>query len=150
MLEVVDQQQELTLTDVLGDTVLGAERLGDRLDHECWVAKRCQADPEDSGLESGHKLVGYLERKPRLTRPARPGQGDEARVSSEQIEQLVPLPRSADERRSRPRQICVRDRLQGREVLPPKLEECNRLDKVLQAVLAEVEEFAFDERRGRG
>ena len=150
LLEVVDQQQQLTFADVLGDTVLGAQRLGDRLGHERRVAKRCQADPEDPGLECRNKLVGDLERKPRLTRRRPAPKRDEARALSQQTEQLAPLPRSADERRGRPRQVRVRDRLQRREPLPPQLEERDRLGEVFQPVLAQVEEVAVDERcRGR-
>ena len=71
LLEVVEQEQQLALADVLGEAVLGAERLRDRLGHERRVAQRREADPEDAGLEGGHELGRRLEREPRLARAAR-------------------------------------------------------------------------------
>jgi hypothetical protein len=50
VLQVVEQEEHLPLGDVLGEPVLGAERLGDLLGHEGWIAKGGEPDPEDAGL----------------------------------------------------------------------------------------------------
>ena len=71
LLEVVEQEQQLALADVLGEAVLGAERLRDRLGDERRVAERGEPDPEDARLVLGHELGGGLEREPRLARAAR-------------------------------------------------------------------------------
>ena len=54
----------------------------------------------------------------------------------------------AHERGGRSRQIRVRDRLQGREALPPELEERDQLVEVLQPMLAELREVTVHERPG--
>ena len=71
LLEVVEQEQQLALADVLGETVLGAERLGDRLGDERGIAERGEADPEDACLVLGDERGGRLDREPRLARAAR-------------------------------------------------------------------------------
>ena len=53
LLEVVEQEQHLALADVLGQAVLGTERLRDRLRDERRIAQRGQADPEDARLVLG-------------------------------------------------------------------------------------------------
>ena len=74
LLEVVEQQQQLALADVLGELVLGAQRLRDRLDHQRRVTQRRKPDPEDAGLELRDKRRRCLERKACLARAARPGE----------------------------------------------------------------------------
>ena len=56
LLEVVEQQQQLALADVLGQFLLGAERLCDLLGHDGRVAQPREADPEDARLEGGYEL----------------------------------------------------------------------------------------------
>ena len=100
---------------MLGEAVLGAERLGDRLRDERRIAERGQADPEDARLVLGNELGCGLDREPRLARAAGAGQRDEARAVLEAREHLEQLVVSAHERARRPRQVRVGDRLQRRE-----------------------------------
>ena len=55
LLEVVEQEQQLTLADVLDEAVLCAERPCNRLRDECRIAERGEPDPEDAGLELGNE-----------------------------------------------------------------------------------------------
>ena len=80
LLEVVEQEQELALADVLGEAVLRAEGLRDRLGDERRVAQRGEPDPEDACLVRGDEGGGGLEREPRLPRAAWAGKGDEPRA----------------------------------------------------------------------
>jgi hypothetical protein len=100
---------------VLGEAVLGAERLPDRLENERRISKRCQTDPEHPVLEAGHKLGGSLDREPRLAGPSGAGQGHEASVLAKHRGDLRLLPLPSHERARRPRQVGVGDRLGGRE-----------------------------------
>ena len=150
LLEVVEQEHELPLFDVLGEALLGAQCLRDRLHHERRLAQRGERDPEDPRLERGHELCGRLERKPRLAGATRPGERQEPRTVPEQADKLIALPPSADEGGDRPRQVGVRDRLQRREALGAELEERDRLVEVLQPVLAELGQLTIDERARRG
>ena len=50
LLQVVDEEQHLPLADVLGEAVLRAEGLGDRLRDERGVAQGGEPDPEDARL----------------------------------------------------------------------------------------------------
>ena len=135
---------------MLGEAVLRAQRLRDRLHHQRRVAQRSQPDPEDPGLEVRHQLGGDVEREARLAGAARARERQEARAVPQQTEQLLPFPLSTDEGGDRPRQVRVRDRLQWREALAPELEQRDRLVEVLQPVLAELGEVAVDERPCRG
>ena len=71
LLEVVEQEEHLALGDVLGEAVLRAERLRDRLGDERGVAQGGEPDPEDACLVLGHEGGGRLEREPGLARAAR-------------------------------------------------------------------------------
>ena len=73
LLEVVEQEQELALADVLGEAVLGAERLGDRLGDEGGIAQGGEADPEDARLVRGNERRGGLERESGLAGAPGPG-----------------------------------------------------------------------------
>ena len=81
LLEVVEEQEQLALADVLGEAVLGAERLRDRLRDERGVAQRGEPDPEDACL-----VLGDERRAPPRARaascpvPPGPGQRDEPRA----------------------------------------------------------------------
>ena len=96
---------------MLGEDVIGAERLCDRLADERRVAERCEADPEDAGLELRHELGRRFDRKPRLARAARAGQREQSRTVSEQRCELPDFSLPADERGRRPRQVGVGDGL---------------------------------------
>src|SRR5207248_9941213 len=78
LLEVVDEKQHVSFTDVLGEAVLGAERVRDQLVHKRWITERAEPDPEDAGLVLGKKGRRGLEREPRLTGAARAGQRQQA------------------------------------------------------------------------
>ena len=138
LLEVVEEEQHLPLADVVGQVVLGAERLGDRLGHERGIAERGQPDPEDAGLELGHELGRSLDRQPRLARAARAGERDETRPVLERERHL----RSS---RSRPtNELAGRGRLVLEIVLSggravTELVDRDRLGDVLEPVLTEVE-----------
>ena len=77
MLEVVEQEQHLAVADVLGEAVLGAERLGDSLGDERRIAERGKPDPEDAGLVLGNERRGRLDREPRLAGAAGARERDE-------------------------------------------------------------------------
>ena len=144
LLEVVEQQQQLPVCDVLREPAPCPEHLRDRLCHQRGIAERGQADPEHARLERRHELGGNLEREPRLTRPSRPGQCDQARAVPKQTKHLVPLARPTDERRSGTRQVRIRDRLQRRKTPRAELEQSNRLVEILQAVLPQLRQLALD------
>jgi hypothetical protein len=125
---------------VLGEPVLGAERLGDRLGDESGVAERGEPDPEDARLVLGDERSGHLEREPSLPRAAGAGEADKARAASDTVENLLELPLAADEGARRAGQVRVRDRLKRREGAPSELEDPHGHGDVLQAVLAEIGE----------
>jgi hypothetical protein len=134
---------------VLGEAVLGPERLRNRVGDERRIAEGSKADPEDACLELRHQLGRSFDRQPRLARAAGPGQGQEAGAVLEQRGDLRDLPVPADEGARRAGQVRVRDRLQGREALRAELEDRDRLREVLQPLLAEVGALPVDEPAGR-
>ena len=71
LLEVVEQEEHLPLADVLGEPVLRAERLRDRLRHERGLAEGGEPDPEDTRLVRRDELRRGLESEPGLARAAR-------------------------------------------------------------------------------
>ena len=78
------------------------------------VARPIQKTPF---LNSGTQLGRRLDRQPRLPRTARAGQRHQPRAILQQLDHVRHLPLPAHERRRRPRQIRVRDRLQRRKAL---------------------------------
>ena len=149
LLEVVQQQEQLALADVLGQAVLGPQRLGDGLGDEGRIAQSGEPDPEDAVPELRHQLGRRLDRQPRLPRTTRAGQRHQPRAILQQLDDVRHLPLPADERRRRPRQIRVRDRLQRRKALLAQLEDPHRLREVLHPVLAEIRQPSVDERARR-
>ena len=123
---------------MLRETVLGAQRLSHRLRDEGGVAEGRQSGPEDTRLEGRYELGGGLDRKARLARAARAGQGEQAGAVLEPRRDLGQFLVSAHERADRAGQVRVRDRLQGRETLRSKLEDRDGLGEVLEAVLAQI------------
>ena len=91
LLQVVEEEQQLALADVLGEAVLCAEGLGDRLRDERGVAQGGEPDPEDACLVLRDECGSRLEREPGLARAPRPGQGDEPRSLLDQGEDLFEL-----------------------------------------------------------
>ena len=140
MLEVVEEQEHLTLPDALGDAVRRPDRLRDRRGDKRRVAKRGQTHPEHACLVGGDERPGSLEREARLARAAGASESDKARSALDEREHVFELGAATDEGARGPRQVRVRDRLEGREACIPKLEDRDRTVDVLQAVLAEVNE----------
>jgi hypothetical protein len=122
---------------------LRADRLRDRRLDQIRIPERRQADPEHSVRELSDQLGGGLDREPGLARAARPTERDQPSVA-EQRGQLGHLPPPPDEARRRPRQVRVRECLQGRERLPAKLVDPHGLVEVLDPVLAEIPDLAVD------
>ncbi len=104
VLEVVQEEQQRLVGDVLGQAVLGPERLRGRLQHQLRVAQRRQRHPEHAVRVAVRRLGGGLEAEPRLARAPRPGQRQQPRAL-EQAEHLRELVLPAEERRRRNRQI---------------------------------------------
>ncbi len=85
VLEIVDQEQQLLVAEVVRQLVAGADRLRDLLDDQARVGERRERHPEDAVLVGADQLGGHLERQPRLARPARPGDRDQARAVPQQL-----------------------------------------------------------------
>ncbi len=139
MLEVVEQQQELALTEKAAQVVGGADRLRDLGRHETRVGERAEGDPEDTVGHRADELGRDLKRESRLARAARPSDRDDA-STLEQVYELGDFSLAPEERTCRDRQIRRVERPERRELAVTELEEVFRLDEVLQPVLAEVAE----------
>ena len=113
LLQVVEEQQELALADVLPEPVLGAEGLGDLVRHECRVADRREADPENPRLELRNERRRRLEREPGLARATGPSQRQQSGAVLQQQSDLADLLLPTDERAGRPRQVRVEIVLSG-------------------------------------
>ena len=105
MLEVVENDQQLALADVLGDTVPSAERQADRAEHARRLPERGKPDPEDACGEGGNERGGSLDREPRLAAAAGAGEGEEARTASDACEDVFELAVPADERSGGPGEV---------------------------------------------
>ena len=126
---------------MLGETVLGAERLGDRLGDERGVAERGEPDPEDARLVLGHEGRSSLEREPRLAGATRAGERHQASAA------LDPGETSSSSASLPTKELAGRGRfvfeivLSGGKVPSPSWKiETGSVD-VLEAVLAEVGEL---------
>ena len=146
LLEVVQQQEQLTFANMLGQAVLGAQRLGDGLGDEGRVAQGGQTDPEDAAPKLRHQLCRRFDCESCLPRTARAGQRHQSRTVLQQLDHLCHLPLAAHKRRRWPRQVRIRNRLQRWKPLLTQLEDPHRLREVLQPVLAEVGQIAVNER----
>ena len=100
LLEVVEQEQRPLAAQVLGEPVLGAQRLRDRRLDERGVAERRQRHPPDAVGIVLDELGRDLEREPRLARSRPPGQRHQPRPRGE-LDELGQLALAADERRRR-------------------------------------------------
>ena len=149
LLEVVEQQQQPTLTDVRGKFILGAERMRDRLEDKRRSAQCRQPDPEDAGLVVRDERPCRLQGQARLTRPTGTGQRHQASALLDPGEHLSQLAVPTDERARRPRQVRVGNRLERRKPLLSELEDRDRLGKVLEPMLAQIEQPVRSNERGR-
>ena len=78
LFEVVEHEQHLTLADVLGKALLGAERQRNRLCYQLGVAQGCHVDPEHAIGEFRDQGGGALDRQSRLAAAARSRKRDKA------------------------------------------------------------------------
>lgn len=100
MLEVVDQDQHPTVTDVRAELVSGAERLSDRLEDERGIADRRERHPEHPGWVLLGKLGRRLQGEPCLADPAGAGHGHQPRaVVARECNDRGQLPFAAEEGR---------------------------------------------------
>jgi hypothetical protein len=76
VLDLVQEQKQLAFSDVVGQTIPGAERLGDRLGDESRLSKWSKANPEDTRFEVRQELGRHLERQTSLARTARAGEAE--------------------------------------------------------------------------
>ena len=113
-------KQQLALADVLGQAVLRAQRLRDRLDHERRVAQRRRAPTQKTpALNAGTSSAAASIASRVLPEPPGPESVTRRAPFRSSATHLVQLPLPADEGGGRPRQVRVRDRLQRREALVP-------------------------------
>ena len=117
LLEVVEQEQQLPLADVLGEAVLGAERLRDRR-RATSAGSRSAARPTQKtpALNSGTSSAAASIASRVLPEPPGPVSVSR-RAPSRAASELLDLSLPAHERARRARQVRVRDRLQRREAL---------------------------------
>jgi hypothetical protein len=112
VLEVVEQEQQAPVRDVLGETVLGPQRLGSGLEHELRIAKGCEWNPEDTvGVIIGGFRSG-LQGEPRLAGAAGSGQREQADIlAGQQLPHLSEFAFAAEKRCCRNRQVRLVERL---------------------------------------
>ena len=84
VLEVVEHEQERAVGDVLGDVLLGAERLRDGRQDELRVVERRERHPEDAVREAVGRGARRLQREACLADAARAGQRQQARLARAQ------------------------------------------------------------------
>ena len=149
VLEVVEQKQQRFVGQVLRQTVLGSERLPRRHQDELGVTQRRQRHPEDPVRVALPSLGGRLQPEPRLARPARARERQQAGVL-QQPAHLGQLVLTTEERRRRNRQVRPVETLQRREVLVAELVDPLGRGEVLEPVLAEVPQPVGAEQRSRG
>ena len=75
LLQVVEEEEHLPIGDVLGETVLRAERLRDLLRDERCLTERGEPDPEDPCLVGGDERRCGLNRETGLAGSAWSGKG---------------------------------------------------------------------------
>ena len=122
LLEVVEEAEHRLVRDVLGEAVLGAERLRRGREDERRVAQRRERDPPHAvGVGVGGQ-TSRLQRESRLPRATRPGQGEEARVvCSEELDDLGELLLASEEGCRWHRQVRAVQALERREVAVSEL-----------------------------
>ena len=139
MLEVVEDEQEPTIGDTVGETVLRSDRLGGDLEHELRVPQRSKRSPEDA---VGIVVGGFrcrLKRESRLAGSGRAAQCQQAcRPSSEQSRHLFELSSASEKGRGRNREIRLPQAPQWWELAAAELIDPFRRGEVLQAMFAKV------------
>ena len=153
MLEVVEEQQQTLVGDLVGQTLLGAERLARRLKHQPRVAQRRERHPEDPVRVAPRGFGGHLKPEARLAGAARARQRQQSYVVlRQQLENLRELMLAADEGRGRNGEVGPVEALQRRELVVAELVDPLGRRQVLQPVLAQVSQplGAHEARRGLG
>jgi hypothetical protein len=138
VLEVVEEEQELSPTEEFREVVGGSDRLGDLRGQELGIRETPQRHPEDAVVEPPDELRCDLEREACLARAARAREREKARPVREHRDELLELPLTADEGHRDDGNVGCVQRPEWREVTLAELEQALCADQILQAVLAEV------------
>ena len=148
LLQVVEQQQHPLLIDVRGETVLGADRLGDGRFDEARLVDGGQRHPEHAAAEVVDALGRRLEGKPRLAGAACPGQRHDP-GAVDQPGDLDQLRGPTDERAGLRRQVRGIERAQRRERLRTELVQPLGSAEVLEPMQPEVAPGVATQRLAR-
>src|SRR5438270_7588919 len=131
MLEVVEQQQRLTVAELLQLTDSGGAR--DRGADELRRGQRREGHEEDAALKALQELGANLKAEPGFSAAAGTGERDEPRRGAEHLRQLVQLELTPHEWIRDNRQVCRVQGLQWREVAVPELVDALGRRQVLEA-----------------
>ena len=140
LFEVVQDEQDVALSDVIGNGLVGAHRPGDRLDDVRRMAEGRKVDPVDAGGAGRNERSCGLDCEPGLARAAGSGQGDDPRRSPEEVDGLLELAFAADERAGGSWEVGRRDRSEWWKSRFPELEDQYGVGDVLQPMLTEGDE----------
>jgi hypothetical protein len=135
VLEVVEEQEELTTTEEPGQIVGRADRLRHLRVEQRWIREPDERYPEDAVALRADELRRDLECEPRLAGAARTGERDEPLAVREHRDELLDLALPADERARREREVRRVQRPQRREVAVTELVQALGVGEVLQAML---------------
>ena len=91
VLEVVEQEQQLLSAQIAEQVVAGRQRSRDLRQHELGIRQTGERNPEHSVRKRADQLGRDLQSEARLARPARAGDGDQARALREQRHDLPQL-----------------------------------------------------------
>jgi hypothetical protein len=141
MLEVVEQEQDLSPAEEPGQIVGRADRLRDLGVEQRGIGEADQWHPEDAVALRAYELRRDLEREPGLARAAGAGERHEPFAVREHRDELLDLALPPDERARGERQVRGVERPQRRKVTVAELEQSLRVGEVLQPVLAQVANF---------
>ncbi len=113
LLEVVEEEEKLLVCDVGGWAIPCTEHLACALDDERRVAKGRKRHPEDPVRVSLGERACRLGSEPRLSRPTRPGEREQADIlSREELEHLAEFLLASEEGRLGDRQVRLVKRLE--------------------------------------
>ena len=138
VLEVVEEEQELSPAKEPGQVVGCPDRLRNLGGQELGVREPRERHPEDAVMEPADELGGDLEREPGLSRPSGAGEREETRPVRELRNELLELLLAPDERCRDDGEVGCVERAERGKVPLAELEEAFCADQVLQPVLAEI------------
>ena len=141
LLQVVEQEEHLPVCDVLGERVLGAERLRDRFRHERGISERRKPDPEETPALNCGTSVAAASMENRVS-PVPPGPVRVRRRAPPLIRESTScssasLPRKLEAGLGR---FVFEIVLSGGKLPTPELVDGDSLLDVLELVLAEIGE----------